>query len=124
MRLNFDGDRDSERRKDLTAEVTSTWRTCVGDGRVSVPPPLFEYDIVWQSSRWLVDVICKKYERTSGLDLARSGYGSQLIENGERGRWLIDAGLTSKVDVKKAMLDVVFVCWFVGLSSVSLLESV
>lgn len=47
MRLNFDGDRDSERRKDLTAEVTSTWRTCVGDGRVSVPPPLFEYDIVW-----------------------------------------------------------------------------
>lgn len=73
MRLNFDGDRDSERRKDLTAEVTSTWRTCVGDGRVSVPPPLFEYDIVWQISRLLGGVVGKRYERTSGLDLARSG---------------------------------------------------
>jgi hypothetical protein len=43
---NLDGERDRERRRDLTAEVTSTWCTCVGDGIVRVPPPLLEYDMV------------------------------------------------------------------------------
>ena len=43
---NLEGDRDSDRRMDLTAEVTSTWRTCVGDGSVSVPPPPFENDMI------------------------------------------------------------------------------
>ena len=45
-RRNLEGERESDRRRDLTAELTSTWWTCVGDGRVSVPPLLFEYDIV------------------------------------------------------------------------------
>lgn len=45
-RRNLEGERESERRSDLTAEVTSTWRTCVGEGNVSVPPPLFEYDMI------------------------------------------------------------------------------
>jgi hypothetical protein len=43
-RRNFEGDRDSDRLRERTAEVTSTWWTCVGEGRVKVPP-LFEYDI-------------------------------------------------------------------------------
>ena len=41
-RLNLDGDLESERLRDLTAEVTSTWCTCVGEGKVRVPPPLLE----------------------------------------------------------------------------------
>lgn len=41
-RLNLDGDLESERLRDLTAEVTSTWWTCVGEGKVRVPPPLLE----------------------------------------------------------------------------------
>jgi hypothetical protein len=45
-RRNLDGDLESERRIDLTADVTSTWWTCVGDGNVSVPPPLLEYDMI------------------------------------------------------------------------------
>lgn len=42
--LNFEGDRDKERLSDRTAAVTSTWCTPVGDGdgRVKVPPLLFE----------------------------------------------------------------------------------
>lgn len=40
-RRNFDGDRERERLRDLTADVTSTWWTCVGEGSVRVPP-LFE----------------------------------------------------------------------------------
>jgi hypothetical protein len=43
-RRNFDGDLESDRLRDLTALVTSTWWTCVGEGNVSVPPPPFEYD--------------------------------------------------------------------------------
>jgi hypothetical protein len=43
-RRNFDGDLESDRLRDLTALVTSTWWTCVGEGSVSVPPPPFEYD--------------------------------------------------------------------------------
>lgn len=45
-RLNFDGERDKERRKDRTAADMSTWCTCVGDGSVSVPPHLSEYAIL------------------------------------------------------------------------------
>lgn len=44
---NLDGERDKERLSDLTAEVTSTWWACVGDGRVRVPPPLLEYDMMF-----------------------------------------------------------------------------
>jgi hypothetical protein len=44
-RRNFDGDRDRERLSDLTADVTSTWCTCVGEGSVRVPP-LFEYGMI------------------------------------------------------------------------------
>lgn len=50
-RRNLDGDRDSERLRDLTAEVTSTWWTCVGDGSVRVPP-LFEYGMIWMNEWW------------------------------------------------------------------------
>jgi hypothetical protein len=46
-KLNLEGDRESERRRDLTAEVTSTWWTCVGEGSVRVPPPPFEYDMIY-----------------------------------------------------------------------------
>ena len=53
-RRNLEGDRESERRIDLTAEVTSTWWTCVGEGSVRVPPPLLGYGMVsfgmWRSS--------------------------------------------------------------------------
>ena len=42
----MDGDRESERLIDLTAEVTSTWWTCVGEGNVRVPPPLLGYGMV------------------------------------------------------------------------------
>lgn len=41
-RRNFEGDRESERLMDLTAEEISAW---VGEGRVRVPP-LLEYDIL------------------------------------------------------------------------------
>lgn len=41
-RRNFEGDRESERLMDLTAEEISA---CVGEGRVRVPP-LLEYDIL------------------------------------------------------------------------------
>ena len=34
----FDGDRESERRNCLIAEVASTWCIWVGDGKCSVPP--------------------------------------------------------------------------------------
>lgn len=44
-KLNFEGDLDIDRRNDRTAALTSTWWTCVGEGRVNVPPPLLEYDI-------------------------------------------------------------------------------
>lgn len=54
--LNLDGDRDNERRRDLTADVTSTWRTCVGDGKVSVPPPLFEYDMACIAESYVGDL--------------------------------------------------------------------
>ena len=47
---NFDGDRERECLSDLTADVTSTWWTCVGDGSVSVPP-LFEYGMIWIGTR-------------------------------------------------------------------------
>jgi hypothetical protein len=107
----LDGDRDSERRKDLTADVTSTWRTCVGDGKVSVPPPLLEYDIVRNAERYSVDM---RYGRTSGLDLARADYCPQLIETSKRGRCRIDVGLTSKVDVKSLLVVWIVVrCRFV-----------
>jgi hypothetical protein len=53
-RWNLDGDRDSERRRDLTAEVTSTLWTCVGDGSVRVPPLPFVYDMTWN----VVDIAC------------------------------------------------------------------
>jgi hypothetical protein len=43
--LNLEGERERERRNDRTAELTSTWWTCVGEGRVSVPPLPDEYDI-------------------------------------------------------------------------------
>lgn len=45
-KLNLEGDRDSERRKDLTAPGKSTWCACVGDGSVRVPPPPLEYDMI------------------------------------------------------------------------------
>jgi hypothetical protein len=41
-RRNLDGDLESERLRDRTALVTSTWWTCVGEGNVRVPPPPFE----------------------------------------------------------------------------------
>jgi hypothetical protein len=41
---NLDGDRDRERLSDRTADVTSTWCACVGEGNVRVPPPC-EYDM-------------------------------------------------------------------------------
>lgn len=44
-RRNFDGERERERRSDLTADVTSTLWTCVGEGKCSVPPPPLEYDM-------------------------------------------------------------------------------
>lgn len=62
--LNFDGDRERDRRSDRTAEPTSTW---VGEGRASVPPLPLEYDIValsctqsWQcgKARTEVDGFC------------------------------------------------------------------
>lgn len=52
-RRNFDGDRERERRSVLTAELTSTRCTCVGDGKVNVPPPLFEYDMIWRNAMTL-----------------------------------------------------------------------
>jgi hypothetical protein len=38
FRAHLLGDLESDRRRDFTAEVTSTWWTCVGEGRVNVPP--------------------------------------------------------------------------------------
>jgi hypothetical protein len=49
-RRNFDGERERERRRDLTAELISTWCTWVGEGKVRVPPPLFEYDMIWRNA--------------------------------------------------------------------------
>lgn len=43
---NLDGDLESDLRSDRTAEPTSTWCTCVGEGRVSVPPLPLENDMV------------------------------------------------------------------------------
>ncbi len=48
---NLDGDRESERRRVRTADVTSIWCACVGDGSARVPPE-FENDIVqWNARR-------------------------------------------------------------------------
>jgi hypothetical protein len=61
----LDGDRDNERRRDLTAELTSTWWTCVGDGSVRVPPPLFEYDMMWN----VADIACDIKMRNERLEI-------------------------------------------------------
>jgi hypothetical protein len=63
MSRNFEGDLDRERLKDRTADVTSTWRTCVGDGRVRVPPVL-EHDIFCVlSNRWNRGMTVKHYNK-------------------------------------------------------------
>jgi len=43
--LNLEGDRERDLRRDRTVDVTSTVCTCVGEGRVRVPPPPLENDI-------------------------------------------------------------------------------
>ena len=45
MSWNLDGERDSDRLRERTAALTSTWCTPVGDGSVRVPPLEFEKDI-------------------------------------------------------------------------------
>ena len=56
--LNLEGDREMDRRRDLTAAFTSTWWTCVGEGRVKVPPPLLEYAMIPLST------LCFGYRRS------------------------------------------------------------
>lgn len=43
---SLEGDLERERRKLRTADVTSIWWACVGDGRAKVPPLLLEKDML------------------------------------------------------------------------------